>query len=159
MGILSDFVVADRSEASAVGGDVARDSWPNFPSTGFTTLEVGLLYFALTGRDARAPVSPPEFVKNPYTGKMLPVSVGVAYLEEFTCLDDGGESWVHEVPASLVEELVRATDLEAVASRWVQYEELRDADSNILADLLTEVQGLARLAKEQGKSLLLATSL
>lgn len=123
MGVLSDFVVADRSEATAVA-DTDRKRWPSLQSKGFTQLEIGLLHFALTGEDPDAPLSPPKFVKNQFTGKELPVTVGTAYLDGFLCHDDRGEAWVHEVPPSLVGELAEASGLDAVAAKWAEFEEL-----------------------------------
>ncbi|HEY2516149.1 MAG TPA: hypothetical protein VGI39_35000 [Polyangiaceae bacterium] len=159
MGILSDFVVADRSEAAAVADAVRRDRWPSLQSKGFTLLELGLLHFALTGTDPDVPVSPPEFVKNPFTKTEMPVTVGTAYLDEFTCLQDRGESWVHEVPGPLVAELGNAASLKEAATRWARNEELRGASTADLEVVLVQLQRLARLALEQKKSLLLWTSL
>jgi hypothetical protein len=159
MGIISDFVVADASEATTIGANADHGRWPSHPSSGLTHLEVGLLHFAITGEDPNAPVSPPRFIKNPFTGKELPVSVVGAYLKQFACLDDQGESWVYEIPESLVEELGRATDLRAVASRWAANEELRGADDDVLTQLLEQIQQLARLARAQRKALLLWYSL
>ena len=159
MGLSSDFVVADRSEATAVADTVDRERWPSLQSSGFTILEVGLLHFVLTGADPDAPVSPPRFVTSPFSGKEAQVTVGTAYLDGFTCHDDRGEAWVHEVPPSLVEELAKASGLDAVAAKWAQLEELEGADPEDVKGVLVELQGLARLAREQKKSLLLCTSL
>jgi hypothetical protein len=159
MGILSDFVVADAPEATAIGAKAGHGRWPSHRSSGLTHLEVGLLHFAITGEDPSAPVSPPRFIKNPFTGEELPEMVVTAYLDRFACLDDRGESWVYEIPESLVEELGRATDLRAVASRWAANEELRGADDDVLTHLLEQIQHLARLARAQRKALLLWYSL
>lgn len=159
VGILSDFCVADRSEAAAIAATTERTRWPSLESKGFTQLEVGLLHFALTGEDPNAPVSPPRFVKSPFSGKELPVVASVAYLDAFTCLDDREEAWVHEVPPSLVQEIAEAPELEGVAARWAENEELEGVEVGDLVDLLVELQRLARLARARGKSLLLWTSL
>jgi hypothetical protein len=102
-------------------------------------------------------VSPPRFVKNPFTGKELPVSVGTAYLDEFTCLHDRGESWVFEIPPGLVQELGDASQLEGVAAKWAQYEELQGAGPEVLLGVLVDLQRLAQLARAQNRSLLLWT--
>jgi hypothetical protein len=159
MGILSDFVVADRAEAAAVATTVDRKRWPCLQSKGITILEVGLLHFALTGEDPRAPVSPPQFVKNPFTGKELAVSVGTAYLDQFTCLEDHGEAWVHEVPASLVGELADVASVDGIAARWVEFEELENVPPKAVRATLVELRRLAQLARGQEKTLLLWTSL
>jgi hypothetical protein len=159
MGILSDFVVADRSEAESVAATLDRSRWPLLRSKGFTPLEVGLLHFALTGEDASAPVSPPKFAKNPFTGKETPLSVSIAYLDNFPCLHDGGEAWVYEVPASLVCELANASGVDAVAANWAAFEELERADPEDLKAVIIELGRLAGLAREQRKSLLLWISL
>lgn len=159
MGILSDFVVADRSEAAAVADAVRRDRWPSLEAKGFTNLQVGLLHFALTGADPNVPVSPPRFVKNPFTKKDMPVTVGTAYLDGFALLQDSGEAWVHEVPVSLVTELADAASLKEAAARWAGSEELRGAYPADLEAILIQLQRLARLALEQEKSLFLWTSL
>ena len=159
MGILSDFVVADRSEAAAVADTVRRDRWPSLELKGFTHLEVGLLHFALTGADPDVPVSPPRFVKNPFTKREMPVTVGTAYVDGFTRLQDRGEAWVYEVPLSLVAELADTASPKEVAIRWAASEELRGARPADLEAILIQLQRLARLAIEQNKSLLLWTSL
>jgi hypothetical protein len=159
MGLLSDFVVADRSEAEAVATTLDRKRWPSLQSKGFTPLEVGFLHFVLTGEDPHAAVSPPRFVKDPATGEELPIPVCVAYIDNFTCLDDRVEAWVHELPASLVGELADASGLDAAAARWAEFEELEGADPEDLGAVLVDLQRLARLAREQKKTLLLWTSL
>jgi hypothetical protein len=159
MGILSDLVVADRAEAAAIGASVGRESWPSLESKGFTVLEVGLLHFVLTGQDPDAPANPPTSVKSRFDGKEHPVTLGSKYTADFECLYDHRESWVHEVPASLVDELAKATRLKEVASKWAEFEELEGGDPEDLAGVLAELQRLARLARAQEKSLLLWTSL
>lgn len=159
MGLLSDFVVAHASDAVAIADAVDRARWPSLQSKGFTQLEVGLLHFVLTGEDPDAPVRPPKLVKNPFTGKDLPLTVSTAYLDGFACLVDRGEAWVHELPASLVEELAEEWDPAAVASAWAQFEELEGAGVVDLERVVVELRRLARLARSERKSLLLRTSL
>jgi hypothetical protein len=159
VGILSDFIVADPSQAGSIGASVDRGPWPALQSKGFTVLEVGLLHFALTGEDAAAHVNPRRFVRNPFTKKDQPVTVLGAYVDAFRRLEEGEGWWVHELPASLVAEVANANDLGAVAEKWAAFEELRGADRDHLAELLVELQRLARLARAQRESLLLWTSL
>jgi hypothetical protein len=159
MGILSDFIVADPSQARSIGAGVDRRGWPTIQSKGLTVLEAGLLHFALVGQDAAAQVSPSRFVRNPFTKKEQPVTVLRAYIEGFRCLEENDLGLVHELPASLVEEVANADDLRGVAERWAAFEELRGAGCDYLAEFLVELQALARLARTQGTSLLLWTSL
>jgi len=158
MSLLSDFVVADPSQAHAIGVSSERP-WPTLQSKGFTVLEVALLHFALTDEDAEAHVNPRRFVRNAFTKKDQPVTAFAAYLEGFRCLDQSEGWWVHELPAPLVEEVASADNLRAVAGKWAAFEELQGAEADHLAELLAELQRLARLASAQGKSLLLWTSL
>jgi hypothetical protein len=136
--MLSDFVVADRSEAGAIARSADHQSWPSFRSGDCTVFELGLLHFALTGEDT--------------------VTLS-AYVDTFACLDDSDDWWLHELPASFVEELAGAGDLKAIAARWASFEELDGAPADSLADLLVELQRLSRLARQERKSLLLWTSL
>lgn len=78
---------------------------------------------------------------------------------EFPCLVDTGETWVHQLPDGLVDELVAATNLPSIAERWAACEELRGAEPVTLLDVLRDLQRLARTARESGKALLLWTSL
>jgi len=134
----SEFIVADRSEVASITSSEDRKRWPMLESSGFTALEVALLHFAITGADSA------------FLG---------AYVDTFPCLDDSEDHWLHEVPASLVEELAGAGDLQAVAAKWAAFEELDGATAESLAGVLVELQGLARLARRERKSLLLWTSL
>jgi hypothetical protein len=138
MSMPSDFLVADRSEVGAITSSEDRKRWPLLESSGFTVLEVGLLHFAITGEDS---------------------ALLGSYVDTFPCLDDSEDHWLHEIPASLVDELVRAGDLQAVAARWAAFEELEGATADSLASVLVELQGLARLAAQERRSLLLWTSL
>jgi hypothetical protein len=158
MGILSDFVVADPSEAKVVAGAGDRRRWPVLQSNGFTVLEVAWLHFLITGEDADAPASPPKVVQNPFTKREQVVSALVQY-SDFPCLADTGETWLHQLPNGLVDELAKATDLPLIADRWASCEELRGAKPEILAGILMDLQRLARLARSSKKALLLWTSL
>jgi hypothetical protein len=133
-----EFLVADRSEVGAIASSENRKRWPVVESSDFTALEVALLHFAITGEDH---------------------ALLTAYVDTFPCLDDSEDHWLHEVPASLVDELARASDLPAVAAKWAAFEELDGATPDTLARVLVELQGLARLATRERKSLLLWTSL
>jgi hypothetical protein len=158
MGILSDFVVADASDADAIAANPDRRRWPAFQSKGFTPLEVAWLHFLITGQDAHAPATPRKVVTNPFTRQQQVVSALGSY-SDFKCLLDAGESWVHIVPEALVRELANATQLAAVAERWAECEEMQGADPGVLNGVLVALQRLARVALAQGKPLLLWTSL
>ena len=159
MGILSDFIVADPTDAGAIDAATDRARWPTYQSKGFTQLEVAYLHFLLAGADPHAPTSPPKVVVNPFTKREATVSVLVAYLDEFTCLLQTEGSWVHRLPEALVAEIATATNLASIAEAWAGCEELHGAEPKSLRDVLIELQRLARLAKAEKKSLLLWTSL
>lgn len=158
MGILSDFLVADPSEANEVQGTADHRRWPVQQSNGFTVLEVAWLHFAITGEDADAAAIPRRVVTNPFTKREQVVSA-LAQYSDFPCLADTGESWLHRLPDGLVDELADLTDLSSVAERWASCEELQGAESATLANVLVELQRLARLARSSKKALLLWTSL
>lgn len=158
MGILSDFVVAHAAEAEAIAATPKRTRWPAFESKGFTVIEVAWLHFLITGEEADAPASPPRIVRNPFTGRDQHVSAFDCYAD-FKCLIDNGESWVHEIPASLVDELAGASDLANIAERWTACEEMAGSTSSDLVAVLVELQRLALVARKEGKALLLWTSL
>jgi hypothetical protein len=158
MGILSDFVVADRSDADAIASSTDRKRWAAFEAGDFTPLEVAWLHFVITGEDADAPASPREVVTSRFTGEQIVVSALVRY-SSFECLVDRGGSWVHVVPDGLVAELADMTQLEAVAERWLECEEMQGAELGVLNGVLVELQGLARVALAAKKPLLLWTSL
>ena len=158
MGILSDFLVADPSEANAVEGSADHQRWPVLQSNGFTVLEVAWLHFVITGEDGDAPAVPRRVVSNPFTKREQVVSA-LAQYSDFPCLVDTGESWLHRLPDGLVDELADATDLSSIAERWASCEELQGAESATLASVLAELQRLARMARSSKKALLLWTSL
>jgi hypothetical protein len=158
MGILSDFVVADPSDAAAVAAGPDRSRWPCVQSGDFTVLEVAWLHFLITGEDADAPASPRQVVLNPFTKREVVVSALTQYAD-FPCLVDEGESWVHQLPEGLVDELAGASDLPSIAKRWASCEELQGADADSLTAVLEDIQRMARLARSSGKALLLWTSL
>jgi hypothetical protein len=138
------------------GSENAR--WPVLQSTGFTVLEVAWLHFLITGEDANAPASPRQVVRNPFTKRDDVVSALGQY-SDFPCLADTGGAWLHQLPDGLVDDLAGATNLPSVAQRWASCEELRGAEPSTLTDVLTALQGLARLARSTKKALLLWTSL
>ncbi|MGH7281135.1 MAG: hypothetical protein ACRELY_06405 [Polyangiaceae bacterium] len=100
MGLLSDFLVADRTDANAIADNRESDRWTKLELTGFTSLEVSLLHFAITGDDADAPVSPSRFV-DVGEGQKIEITTSMAYDETFDLLVDGGEAWVWEIPSAL----------------------------------------------------------
>ena len=159
MGILTDFVMADVSEANAVASAVDRGKWPTVSSGRLTTLEVARLHFVMTGEDPDAPASPPQTVRNPFTKAEVPVTIFMQYMSTFTTLVDGGEFWVHQLPASLVGEIAQASDLPSIAERWAACDEMEGAEAGYLSDLLSQLRDLARRAQSSEKALLLWFSL
>jgi hypothetical protein len=96
-------------------------------------------------------------VTNPFTKKKMkmPVTACTVYIDKFKSLAYNDSQQVHEVPASLVDELADANNLRAVAAKWAACRELRPAKTGDLAELLVPLQGLARLARTRKRSLLL----
>lgn len=157
MALTSIFVVASRADSADPDADPTR--WPSLETKNFTTLEVALLHFAITGEDASTLAQPARSVTNPFTKKATQVTVGAVYGDAFACLEDLEEAWVHELPEALVAEIATANDLPAIVERWNAYESLRPASLKGLTAILEELQRLARLARAGKKSLVLFTSL
>jgi hypothetical protein len=85
MGILSDFLVANRSEAATTD----RGAWPRSKGR-ITVLELTQLHFALTGEDGDEPTG--KTAVHPFTGAKYPITRSMVFLSGLECLVDEGES-------------------------------------------------------------------
>ena len=147
MGVLADFFVAtpeqavqyfncasdDSSEAERI-----RNMLNPVERTGITSLELGTLWAILAGVDFDDTVHVPED----------------------TCVDEDGESWLNELPQGLLSLLVNLSPerLETVGAQWARTEEI-DGDPIVLAELITDLQNLAKAAMREKKSVYLCGSL
>lgn len=157
MGILSDFVVADRAEAEAIATTHDRTRWPLYRTKGITPLELAQLHFAITGADGNAATG--RSAVNPFTGARTPMRATTAFVATFECVLDEGESWIHVVPEELVAELARVEDVDALVDVWGRSEALSRAEPGSLVEVVSELRRLARQARAERKPLLLWFSL
>jgi hypothetical protein len=139
MGVLTDFVVADRGDAQRVCQSrcPSRD-FSGMDAKGLDGIKLGSLWTILTG-----------------------VESGPAFKNDTLC--SGGEDgpWVFEVPADLVQQIARlsSSQLSSAGSRWGETEEFLPKYDNWSAEEVQQMlQGLAVLCKRavaQGQAVLM----
>jgi hypothetical protein len=141
--MLTDFVVADRSEAEAVSSSTTRSStWPCFESKGLDNSVLAALWSAL---DPSADSGSLEGEKHLIFTK------------------GNGGPWVFNVPTALVTGLSALSPglLLQVAERWVEQPELKPAGWQALdvAPAIEALSAIASTAISKKKCLLLWMSL
>ena len=138
MGVLSDFLVVDRSEAQRVcGSSCPSRDFAGLDAKGIDTVKLDSLYDIVVGGECDQSI------------------------HQSIC--DGGEDgpWVHEVPPLLVQRLasLAATELTAVGTQWAATEEFSPRYDNWPVEdvqcVLTELTALCKNAVTEGKSVLL----
>lgn len=143
MGVLTDFVVADRAEAQRVCDSPcpSRD-FAGIDAKGIDTVKLGTLHAIL---DA------PE---------------GVSSFDDMILCDNGDDGpWVLEVPADLVRRLAALDSerLRSVAAGWAATDEFHSRSGSWptedVRQTLEELAALCRRAVEEGKAVLLWTCL
>ena len=79
----------------------------------------------------------------------------VSLMKEFSEVRFLEEEWTHQIPEQFVSLLASATQsqITSAASAWVQTEEMSEWDGSDAADLLTDVQRLARRAQQLNRPL------
>ena len=140
MGVLSDFIIADRSEAVAINDAQGSHlkQWPCLESKGINTVKLATLWAILSGTEYDS-------------GFMLDESI----LDQPT--DEG--PWVFLVPDQLVSAVFSIGNdrIEFVAREWAKTEEFkldRWPEPEVIAYLKQFVE-FARKARAQNKDLLL----
>jgi hypothetical protein len=140
MGVLADFVVADRDDARRVcDSDCPNREFAGLDAKGIDTVKLGALHAILTGGQFD-----PSFMVD-------------------ACVCSGGEGgpWVFEVPADLVQRLAdfNARQLHAVGAQWAATEEFSAKYENWPAEAVEQVLGdlaaLCKRAVEEGKAILM----
>lgn len=143
MGVLTDFVVADDSDAQRLGDE--RDAFDGIDAKGLGQVEMGTLYAILSDTE--------------YDESFLVDDSSFAY----TASDDG--PWVQRVPGDMVRRLAAMADedLPRIAEAWSQTEEFdpkyfgwkrEDIDT-----FLPEIRRLAQQAIQEKKTLFMWTCL
>lgn len=148
MGVLSDIIIADRNEASAINaaGGTHLKQWPCLESKGIDTVKLGTLYQIVHDRSLDDMNFFAKFMQD-------------AVLDQPS--DDG--PWVFLIPPELMSAVAEFDEArtEAVATKWAATDEFK-LDRWQFEDVEEYLQSLvshARKARDAGKSLLLWTSL
>ena len=141
MGVLTDLVIADQSEAEAVARSSAPwGQWRWVDAKGHNEFTLGALLCILRGESYLEAVS-----------------------EEFPLLAQASEGgpWVFAVPETLLGALERLDDgrIPGAVSEWLRTEEMRDADREGAEILVRELKGLAAEALSRRKPILMWISL
>lgn len=139
MGVLTDLVLADESEAEAICKSMGPlQSWPGIDAKGIDHIKLGMLLSILTGE--------------PYRDSFIDECVLLAEEPE-----DG--PWVYRVPEQLVGLLadLDGDRLTQTATAWSKIEEfvLDGWSPPEVGSVLAELHRIAREARAQGKSLLM----
>jgi len=144
MGVLSDIIIADRTEATSINAAEGNHlkQWDCLESKGIDTIKLGSLSRILAGRSLDDVPAVPVFMDN-------------SLLDKYS--DDG--PWVYLVPDQLVSALAALDDdaEETVAASWAEIEEFRLSrwQPMDVQEYLHDLIEYARKARDQGKSLLL----
>ena len=143
MGVLSDLIVADRSEAQAIidAHGTHDRTWPVLESKGINEVKLESLWSALPG-GSRDP----------------------AFMDATSCVYRAkGGPWVMVVPPPMVLALSNVADneLDRLAAAWADTDEGREEgwSADGARDFLVELVAIARRAREAQKDLLLWTCL
>lgn len=143
MGVLTDFVVADASDAQRLGEH--RESFNGIPAKGIDQVRMGTLYAILTGTE--------------YDPSFLVSDESFAY----SASDDG--PWVQAIPADMVKRLAEMSSeaRQEVGDAWFQTEEFDPKFSRWrrehVSEFLERIQQLASDAIRTGKTLFMWTCL
>jgi hypothetical protein len=144
MGVLTDIVIANESEAKAIAtSSVPSREWPGIDAKGIDQVKLGTLWALLTGQDFKV-----ESVVN-----------------EFVTLHEVSEDgpWVFRVPPQIVKLLADLDDERAntTALAWAATDEfvLAQWEGGAVRSILDELRSLARSANATSKSLLMWMSL
>jgi hypothetical protein len=139
MGVLTDLIIAEESEAEAVAamkGPLQR--WPGIDAKGVDHIKLGKLLSIVTN--------------TPYQNSFVGEFVQIAEAS-----DDG--PWVFRVPPRLVAPLaaMAGDDIGPVSAQWAATEEfaLSGWDEASVAQMLASICGLSKQAAAEGKSLLM----
>lgn len=139
MGVLTDLVVADESEAEAMAGSGSPlERWPGIDAKGIDHVKLGMLLSIMAGE--------------PYRDSLV---------GEFAQLAEASEDgpWVFQVPPRLVSSLSKIEDHELgrLSEQWSAVEEFAYSgyDLATVAEVMTSLRELSKLALSEGKSLLM----
>jgi hypothetical protein len=139
MGVLTDFVVADRADAQRVcDSDCPSQDFAGLDAKGIDTVKLSTLHAILTGGEFDA-----------------------SFMGDTLC--SGGEDgpWVFEVPADLAQRLAKlgARQLRSVGAEWDATEEFSPKYDNWPAEavqqVLRDLAALRRRAAGEGKAVLM----
>jgi hypothetical protein len=146
MGVLTDFVVAERTEAHLVGqADVPSEAFRGIDAKGIDQVKMATLYAILTGTDYD-----PDFL-----------AADDSFL--YTGSEDG--PWVQAIPDDMVRRLAELLphQLSVIAEHWLASEEFDPRYSNWSPEAVTwflgEIRDLSRVAISEKKTLFMWTCL
>jgi hypothetical protein len=143
MGVVTDFIVADASDAQKLGDQ--RETFDGLGAKGIDQVRMGTLYALLTNTE--------------YNPAFLVTDESFAY----TASDDG--PWVQPIPDDMVRLLAKMSppEQQRIGDEWFKTEEFDPKYSRwTRADVswfLNEVQQLASRAVAEGKTLFMWTCL
>jgi hypothetical protein len=139
MGILTDLVVADESEAEAVAGSGGPlERWSGIDAKGIDQVKLGMLLSIMAGE--------------PYRSSLV---------GEFVQLAEDSEDgpWVFRVPPRPVSSLSKIKDdeLGRLSERWLAVEEFADSgyDLATVTEVVASLRELSKRALSEGKGLLM----
>ena len=135
MGVLTDLVIADRSEAEDIANSVAPLSqWNGLDAKGLNQVTFGTLLCIL--RDGR-------YDENVFDEFSIIAQVS----------DDG--AWVFDFPADFASRLIQINESEVstIALEWLKTEEMQNAGSEYAESFIRDLKILAKESTVQQKSL------
>ena len=139
MGVLTDLIIADESQAEAVCKTIVpSETWPGIDAKGIDQVILGMLLSIITNQ--------------PYQNSMV---------DEFDLLYEGSDDgpWVYRIPDRLVVPLAELAGeaFEGTAQKWSQIDEFAPDRWQLqdVSTVLREICDLARQAREQKKALLM----
>jgi hypothetical protein len=121
MGVLTDLIVAPLADTAPIASTASKERpWPWKDVKGIGVDDLATILCLLDGHDPHAPVTPSEWVKNPFTKKKVAVTAVGRRMREFEAVAEDGEVVVFRVPRALVEGLaaLQVTGVADLARRW-----------------------------------------
>jgi hypothetical protein len=139
MGVLTDFVIADRLDAQRVCDSLCpSQDFPGLDAKGIDTVMLGTLHAILTGGEYDA-----------------------SFISDTLCSGGDDGPWVFEVPPDLVQRLAKldATELASAGKQWAATEEFSPKYGNwpveAVQQVLKELATLSKQAGGEGKAILM----
>jgi hypothetical protein len=124
VGVLTDLIVAPLADAELVASTGIKERpWPWVLVRHLGIEDLAAIHCMIDGQDPDEPLTPPEWLTNPFTKEKMVATILSRYLEGFQDVAGDGEVLVFRTPPALVNLLagLDAGKAAELAHRWSAY--------------------------------------